>query len=1053
MKRLIPFLAMGLFLFSATAQTNNNRLFDHPMIIKQMNVSVKADCFTAVTFVEMEFFNPNNEEIEGLFRFTLNPNQAITAFQLDLHGKYRDGSIEEKWKARNAYNTIVGKRIDPALLTKEGGDNYRLNIYPVPAKSSRKITMTIHQKLTEEQGKLVYRFGFNSADTAKAFKLTVTSTGCGFPTTADLIAEDHFSFRDNEYQLHKHAKNTSLKNSITFTVANNNGPTYCTQQKNDQTFFALRVQHTFPRETWLSTKKLLVFWDVSASAESRDIYKEMRFLEGYLRRHSIKEMSIITFNHEASPPQLFYPGDNDNWKDYLHSLKYDGATRMDKLNLADTSSDVVFLFSDGYVSYGSKVSIKTFRPLYAISSSRSNHEVFLKAISSGTGGSFIDLHNASVNHAISKASVAMNKLLSVETANKRTSFSTATSGGKNEGALLLYGTLTGDDTLRFTYGNASMINQVEKLMVRKSSGCNAVGLDRLSMLEKLITLSGGHDWRDLLEFGLEEKIVTQNTAYIVLERVEDYIKYNITPPKELEEECNLRGYISKQFKTRRQELMMMDEFDVLNSFVPAYNEMLRSWGSKSSMISLTRQGFDKTIISASPSPANTRGSSSVSDAATSFGASSRLSEVVVTSLGMHQQTRSLTYATARVQAKELHGMTIGQALAGRISGVEVRSTDGNFSMNERIVLRGVSSLSGNNQPLFIVDGFPFEGNINEIVSVSQIHNITVLKSAAATAMYGSRGSNGVILITTKKYNPRYHRDSRVRRYKLKHMEDIEYLQEIKTFPKYSKMSWYRQQREEYGDDVTFHLDIARHLFDQGLTTEASAVILNAAETGSGNPNVLRAIAYTYESWMQYDKATEIYRQLLATTPHALSVYRDLAWSFYQQGKVQDAVEALFSALKVNSEHNYYNVHYQKPQLLSEMNAIIAIHKDSLDISAIPSGLVQPMPSDLRIVLHDDLGYVHGMEVRQPNGKVLPGGTYDNNIRYQFYNFKDHSIRHAQKGKYRISVSYRDYSESKLPQMIRLVVFRNFGKQGQKIEVQNVMMNNQEGQVEVGVVEW
>ncbi|MGZ5286317.1 MAG: VIT domain-containing protein, partial [Flavisolibacter sp.] len=78
------------------------RLLDQPMQIKKLSMSVQADCFTAVTFIEMELYNHRNKEIEGLFRFALQPGQVITAFQLDLNGKFRDGSIEEKWKATNA---------------------------------------------------------------------------------------------------------------------------------------------------------------------------------------------------------------------------------------------------------------------------------------------------------------------------------------------------------------------------------------------------------------------------------------------------------------------------------------------------------------------------------------------------------------------------------------------------------------------------------------------------------------------------------------------------------------------------------------------------------------------------------------------------------------------------------------------------------------------------------------------------------------------------------------------------------------------------------------
>ena len=70
----------------------------------------------ATTVIEMEFYNPKDQEVEALQTFTLNNGQVITDFYLELDGKYREGSIEERWKARQAYNSIVGKRIDPAIL-------------------------------------------------------------------------------------------------------------------------------------------------------------------------------------------------------------------------------------------------------------------------------------------------------------------------------------------------------------------------------------------------------------------------------------------------------------------------------------------------------------------------------------------------------------------------------------------------------------------------------------------------------------------------------------------------------------------------------------------------------------------------------------------------------------------------------------------------------------------------------------------------------------------------------------------------------------------------
>ena len=129
MQKLIATLAVIIVLSNQVI----SQQWDRHMLVKKMDIRVKTDAFTATTFIEIEFYNPTDTEMEGFYGFQLEPGQAITAFQLDLFGKFRDGSIEEKWKATNAYNTIVGKRVDPALLRMDSYNNYSLRIYPVPA--------------------------------------------------------------------------------------------------------------------------------------------------------------------------------------------------------------------------------------------------------------------------------------------------------------------------------------------------------------------------------------------------------------------------------------------------------------------------------------------------------------------------------------------------------------------------------------------------------------------------------------------------------------------------------------------------------------------------------------------------------------------------------------------------------------------------------------------------------------------------------------------------------------------------------------------------------
>lgn len=90
-----------------------------------------------------------------------------------------------------------------------------------------------------------------------------------------------------------------------------------------------------------------------------------------------------------------------------------------------------------------------------------------------------------------------------------------------------------------------------------------------------------------------------------------------------------------------------------------------------------------------------------------------------------------------------------EALAGRIAGVQVTSIDGQPGSNINIVIRGANSITGTNAPLYVIDGFPIEDPNNNTINPNDIESIETLKDAAATAIYGARGSNGVIIVTTK----------------------------------------------------------------------------------------------------------------------------------------------------------------------------------------------------------------------------------------------------------------------------------------------------------------
>lgn len=129
-----------------------------------------------------------------------------------------------------------------------------------------------------------------------------------------------------------------------------------------------------------------------------------------------------------------------------------------------------------------------------------------------------------------------------------------------------------------------------------------------------------------------------------------------------------------------------------------------------------------------------------------------LNEVVVIGYGT-QKRKDLTGSISSVSAAQIEKVpvtTIDQALQGRVAGAQVTNNDGSPGGNISVVIRGIGSLASyGNGPLYVVDGYPLDGGINN-VNPSDIATIDVLKDASATAIYGIRAANGVIIVTTKK---------------------------------------------------------------------------------------------------------------------------------------------------------------------------------------------------------------------------------------------------------------------------------------------------------------
>ena len=153
------------------------------------------------------------------------------------------------------------------------------------------------------------------------------------------------------------------------------------------------------------------------------------------------------------------------------------------------------------------------------------------------------------------------------------------------------------------------------------------------------------------------------------------------------------------------------------------------------------------------------------------GSGVELGEVVVTSQGIRKEKKALGYSVTTIKSEDFASKPstdVARALTGKAPGVNIQQTSGLSGSGTNIVIRGRSSITGNNQPLFVVDGIPFNSDTNKDgnfiegatnassrfldLDPNSIESVSILKGLSATTLYGSAGKNGVILVTTKSGN-------------------------------------------------------------------------------------------------------------------------------------------------------------------------------------------------------------------------------------------------------------------------------------------------------------
>ena len=537
-----------------------------PMQLQDLSIDILVVGQTAVTTMEMTFYNPNSRVMEGEFEFPLSDGQQVSRFALDIDGKLREGVVVDKALGRKAFEDIVRRGIDPGLLEKTEGNNFRARVYPMPRRGTRKILIAFEQELSQKNGQDFYFLPIANAVKLKKFKIHTEVVSRFVKADIQNSLQLDFTQSRNSYISEVEQANYTLDKNIALLFPKIDKPQLITATNGNESYLygnvTLEKQSLREKEV---PKSIGILWDSSLSNEKRDFAKEYALLDAYFKEIKNTKVTLTTFHIRAAKPVTFEVKDG-NWqelREYLEKQVYDGATDGNAM-VFPKGADQYLLFSDGIFNFGAKEFdlpslVKSLQaPVSVIGSLQVANWDKLQYLAGATGGALINLTTQALSEALKALRYQSFQLLGYKLKSGN-----VTNIYPQKGALVgenftFAGQLSSEEaTVVVSLGYPGKVIVEKELTFTKdnTTGAGEFALLRRIWAEKKIAQlqREGALAKDIDAVGRQYGIVTEGNSLIVLETVADYVRYQITPPKELQREYERLINKEKQDKEKEKK--------------------------------------------------------------------------------------------------------------------------------------------------------------------------------------------------------------------------------------------------------------------------------------------------------------------------------------------------------------------------------------------------------------------------------------------------------------------------------------------------------------------
>lgn len=1038
----------------------SEKIYEDAITLQNIKIDVDIVGNIATTTFDMIFKNSSWRTLEGEFDFALEEGQTVSRYALDINGKLREGVIVDKEKGRTTFESKVRENIDPGLLEMTAGNNFRTRIYPFNENSPRHIVVACEQELTISNGKRYYRLPINTKTTVEKFDLEINVYN---ETNEPIVGKeslDGIQFKQSKgnYIASFSRENYDLSKGLFLEIPTYKKATVYTENIGEENYFYLYSAMTPKSIKREKPKNIAVIYDVSNSSENRNLKKDLDLLDAYIKHCGITNIHLITFSNEK---HIDKQCSINEIKKEIHQNKFDGATKLDCLNFSEIKEDEILLYTDGLSNFGKDIMNLPQKPIYIINSSAFADHSQLKSIAQKTGGAYINICNMTQDEAFNALSNKQYKFIRAQYDNNISevypSIPTAVTESFSVSGLMK--AKDADITLYFGFGDK--ITDTIKCHVSAVESTN--NIRRMWAQKKLAELDINYEKNEktITELSKKYGIVTRNTSLIVLESVNDYIKYKITPPDELKEEYD---NILKQRKEERRNRnnKHLEEY-YLGDILYEHNEFKEWW--------ITSDLTDEELMKYEEK--EERKQKKIENRE-----NKKLEKERKSRKKKLEKAKKRNIKKSEKEAKKELTRTDFEGLRNEIKNSVKR--------NATRIIRGV--VKEINDPLpfanIIIKGttvgtntdmdgqYELEVSEGDILEFSypgyekqtrkitprtgSILNVTLSEELLEELVVTGYGcgtpirtkvveveSNSIATpsVELQEWNP-----------------DIDYITHLKTTDKAKLYETYLDMKHKYHDYAPFYIDVAGYFYRENLKKEAIRIVSNLVEMKLDDAEVARSCANKLAEFKCFDMAAVIFEDVIKMRGEEPQSYRDLALVYWDMGKYQEAADLLYEVASNHWDPRFDNI---QQIAIHELNALIAISPKKIKTSKYDKRLLGKYPMDIRITLswntNDsdmDLWVIDPQEEKcyYSNRETEIGGRMSNDFR-EGYGPEEFCLKKAIEGEYKIQVNYYGTDSQKMlqPVVVQATIYTNFGRKNQEKQVLTLQLGEKKDVYTVGTI--